>query len=229
MEFRMTTPLPVHLPPPPNPFATRYTGPAAGEYLFPADTDADTLLARLRAARWWGQITGPHGSGKSTLVQTLLPRIEAAGRVIDFYALHAAAPSSTGVSTVLGRRRASVASWSPTTQIVFDGYEQLGWLQRTWWKWQCRRRGAGLLVTGHFDLGLPPLWHTETSAELTRLVIARLLGESDPAWLCAGQVERLFAAHRGNVREILFALYDLYEQRLRHGPQDQDPEGFPTS
>ena len=98
---------------------------------------------------------------------------------------------------------------------MVDGYEQLGWLQRTWLKWQCRRHGAGLLVTAHDDLGLPPLWQTETNAELTQRVVARLLGEREAGWLSADQVERLFATHRGNLREVLFALYDLYEQQPR--------------
>jgi hypothetical protein len=70
-----------------------------------------------------------------------------------------------------------------------------------------------LLVTAHDDLGLPPLWRTETSAELTQRVVARLLDDGDAGWLRAEQLARLFAAHQGNVREVLFALYDLYEQR----------------
>ena len=76
------------LPPISNPFATRYTRPDAGEYLFPPDAGADLLIARLRQSAWWGQITGPHGSGKSTLVQTLLPHLQAAGRAVDLYAFH---------------------------------------------------------------------------------------------------------------------------------------------
>ena len=114
-----------------------------------------------------------------------------------------------------GLRRASITGWKPSTQILVDGYEQLGWLQRTWLKWQCRRRGAGLLVTAHDDVGLPPLWQTETSAELTQRVVARLLGESDAEWLDEDHVERLLATQRGNLREVLFALYDLYEQHQR--------------
>jgi hypothetical protein len=211
-----------------NPFATRYTRPDAAKYLFPPGTGADALIARLRESAWWGQITGPHGSGKSTLVQTLLPRLEAAGRAIDFFAFHredprraAGSPTPEPASRcylaqpLTGLRQASMAACSSTTQIVVDGYEQLSWLQRTWLKRQCRRRGAGLLVTAHDELGLPPLWRTDTSADLARRVVARLLGDGDDGWLSAGQVEQLFAAHRGNLRELLFALYDLYEQHQR--------------
>lgn len=201
-----------------NPFATRYTRPVANAYLFPEDAGAETLIAQLREFHWWGQITGPHGSGKSTLVETLLPGLEAAGRVIHCYTFHPAPWASTAASPAAGLRRARVACWNPMTQIVVDGYEQLGWLQRTWWKWQCRRRGAGLLVTGHEDLGFPPLWRTETSAELTRRVVARLLDQTDASWLRTEQLDRLFASHQGNVREVLFALYDLYEQQHHHEP-----------
>lgn len=229
------------LPPISNPFATRYTRPDAREYLFPSDVSAESLIARLRESAWWGQITGPHGSGKSTLVQTLLPCLQAAGRAVDFYAFHHEDPPLTAGSSpgpaadsdldqpggsapslrcvlakpLAGLRRASVAGWNPTTQIVVDGYEQLGRLQRSWFKWLCRRRGAGLLVTAHDDLGLPQLWRTETSAELTQRVVAGLLGASDAGWLSAEDVKRLFATHRGNLREILFALYDLYEKHQR--------------
>lgn len=227
------------LPPISNPFATRYTRPEAAEYLFPPGAGADLLIARLRASAWWGQLTGPHGSGKSTLVQTLLPRLQAAGRAVDFYAFHhdhrpLSAPTTCSgplasfdlnqsgepepasrcatAKPLAGLRRASIADWSPSTQIVVDGYEQLGWLQRTWLKWQCRRHGAGLLVTAHDDLGLPPLWQTDTSPELARRVVARLLGDRDADWLSSDHVERLFATCQGDLREILFGLYDLYEQ-----------------
>jgi hypothetical protein len=206
-----------------NPFATRFTQPAAGEYLFPGDVDAEALVARLRGSGWWGQITGPHGSGKSTLVQTLLPRIEATGRVIVFHTVSPFLPRSASFALPFGSRPAGVVEWGSATQIVLDGFEQLGWLQRTWWKWQCRRHGAGLLVIGHDDLGLPPLWQTETSAELTRLVVYRLLGESKPAWLPAEQLDEFFAAHQGNVREVLFALYDLYEQQSRCISSKKEP------
>jgi hypothetical protein len=209
----------------PNPFATRYTSPSAGEYLFPDDVGVETLIARLREFQWWGQITGIHGSGKSTLVQMLLPRLEAVGRVIDFYAFRADRPPLLLASASSGLRPARVADWTRSTQIVVDGYEQLGWLQRTWWKWQCRRRGAGLLVTGHDDLGFPPLWRTETSTEVTRRVVARLLDQADAPWLGAEQLDHLFATHEGNVREVLFALYDLYEQRHGHVLADDEPTG----
>ncbi len=225
----MTTDAPV---PTGNPFATRYTRPDAGEYLFPTDANADCLVVRLCQFGWWGQITGPHGSGKSTLVQTLLPRLEAAGRSVQFYLFQPtpprhgrAIPSRIAVAEPLAGgsrsqsladlRRASTTDWNSRTQIVVDGYEQLSWLRRTWLKRRCRRRQAGLLVTAHGDLGLPPLWQTGISMELARRVVARLLNEHAADWLDDDQVQRLLARHGGNLREVLFQLYDLFEQHQR--------------
>jgi len=233
--------MPTNWPPSGNPFATRYTRPEAGEFLFPADASADSLVARLRESAWWGQITGPHGSGKTTLVQTLLPRLEAVGRRVEWFAFHPALPTVAATPARTRREsgrpdrtagvepsppsfraqplaalwRASVASWDSTTQIVVDGYEQLRWLPRIWLKRRCRRWRAGLLVTAHLDMGLPPLYRTETNAELARRVVARLLGEREADWLSSQQVECLLATHRGNLREVLFALYDLYERHQR--------------
>jgi hypothetical protein len=223
-----------------NPFATRYTRPNVGQFVFPPGGEADSLIAQLQAQGWWGQITGPHGSGKSTLVYTLLPKLRAAGRHVEFHSLHASAERHAGGLPLDAASRAvsgsmanslhsyapvpsiacwrdSIASWNASTQIVVDGCEQLGWLQRTWLKWNCRRRGTGLLVTAHRDVGLPPLWTAQPSVELAQRVVARLLGQDDAGWLRGEQVERLFAEHRGNVRELLFALYDLYEQRNAGG------------
>src|SRR5262249_23632578 len=63
-----------------NPFATRRVRPGAIPFLFPTGESVGQLLDRLRAAGWWGQVVGPHGSGKSTLVAALLPELCQAGR-----------------------------------------------------------------------------------------------------------------------------------------------------
>ncbi len=60
-----------------NPFSTRFVRPGALAYRFPPGESAATLVERLAASGWRGQIVGPHGSGKSTLVAALgetLPR-----------------------------------------------------------------------------------------------------------------------------------------------------------
>ena len=71
-----------------NPFATRFTRPGAIGYLFPLGNSAVGTVDLLRNNNWWGEIVGPHGSGKSSLLAELLPLLEATGRRVNVYSLH---------------------------------------------------------------------------------------------------------------------------------------------
>jgi hypothetical protein len=187
-----------------NPFATRFTRPGAIEFLFPGGQSAESLVERLRAESWWGQIIGPHGSGKSTLLATLAPALEQAGRMVVSLAATAGRPLP----------QIDLAALTPRVQLVIDGCEQYGWLTRCKIQAVARDRGAGLLVTTHADLGLPTLLETQPSVELAELVVRRLLPPGD-ATVADDDVRQAFARHKGNLRETLFALFDLYQARTR--------------
>jgi hypothetical protein len=193
---------------PGNPFSTRFICPDADSYLFPEDTDAMRLVAKLREAGWWGQIVGPHGTGKTTLLHTLVPLMEKAGRRVEIHVLHR-------TDRRLAAARRTRRGWDSQTQVVIDGYDQLDWLSRTRLKRTCRSRGAGLLVTAHVPTGLPHVWRTETSLELAQTLVARLLPTEYASWITAEDVSRAFAAHRGNLREMLLSLYDVFEDRSK--------------
>jgi len=105
-----------------------------------------------------------------------------------------------------------VESLDENTQLIIDGFEQLSWWSRRSVKQVCRSRGAGLLVTAHQDLGLPTLLRTEPSLELAQAVVARLLPPGDET-LRPEDISRAFEATGGNLRETLFGLYDVYQQR----------------
>jgi hypothetical protein len=95
---------------------------------------------------------------------------------------------------------------------VLDGYEQLSW----WWRRRVqalvRRRGAGLLVTAHQPLGLPLLAQTQQSESLAQDIVAGLLAGKSSA-VTRADVTAAFARTGGNVRETLFALYDIHQSR----------------
>jgi hypothetical protein len=206
-----------------NPFATRFTRPGAIAYLFAKGESATALVARLAEQGWWGEIVGPHGSGKSTLLAELGPALAAAGRKVAWRQIGLTradggdwerAPVS-GVRKVPPRFAAVTAGsefWNETTQVVLDGYEQLSW----WWRRRvqalCRRRGAGLLVTAHEPLGLPPLVRTQPSEKLAQQVVAKLLADVQSP-VTAADVREAFARTGGNVRETLFALYDVHREK----------------
>jgi energy-coupling factor transporter ATP-binding protein EcfA2 len=186
-----------------NPFSTRFIRPGAISFLFPAGESVEGFLDRLRAANWWGQIVGPHGSGKSTLLAALLPALEAAGRRVVPITLHQGEHRLP---------RLDQKGFSATTQVVIDGYEQLSWWSRRRLKSVCRRHGAGLLVTAHSDIGLPALYETKPTEDLAHLVVARLTAKNGEP-ITPDDVRAAYAAARGDIRETLFKLYDVYQNR----------------
>jgi energy-coupling factor transporter ATP-binding protein EcfA2 len=186
-----------------NPFSTRFIRPGAIPFVFTNGQSPDALVQRLREQDWWGQIIGEHGSGKSTLLATLTLALEAAGRNTIAVALH---PGEHRLPPL------DRSAFSASTQFIIDGYEQLSWWSRRRIKSLCRRHRAGLLVTAHADVGLPTLYQTQPSEELAHTVVARLT-EGNQTAISSDDISAAFAAADGDVRETLFKLYDVYQQR----------------
>lgn len=183
-----------------NPFSTRFVRPGALPFRFPPGSDAASLAHDLERLGGWGQIIGPHGSGKSTLLAALLPHLRQRQTVVT-------------VELHTDRRRwPDLAPLPPPALLVVDGFEQLSW----WTRWRvrslCRRWGWGLLVTAHADMGLPLLHRTGVDPSVAHEIVAALLSP-DEQHLCApDHLEQALARHRGNLRDVLFDLYDIYER-----------------
>jgi hypothetical protein len=210
-----------------NPYATRWVRPGATPYFFPQDSHATSvetaqLLEKLRASGWRGAIVGPHGSGKSTLLATVVPAIEQSGIPVQLLALHDGQRRLPPV--VLRDIRQHVEDMqAPCRQIceyprglmIVDGYEQLGWWARRRLSALCRRCGWGLLITAHSNLSagdIPLLFHTVANLATVQYLVDYILPPHGGV-IFPDDVAAAFTAHAGNVRETLFALYDLFEQR----------------
>jgi hypothetical protein len=188
-----------------NPFGARRIRPGALPYFFPAGLDAAAVARRLRDNGWGGGIVGAHGTGKSALLARLLPVLEQHGQRALVVELHD------------GQRRLPLdpekeQRMRAFTLLAIDGYEQLSRWSQFWLKRLCRRHGWGLLVTAHDGVGLPPLCRTASTPALAERIVEHLMTGMPPL-LSAREVSDCFDRHRGDLREMLFELYDLYEQR----------------
>jgi hypothetical protein len=191
-------------PPPSNPFATRFVRPGALAYRLPPGLSLEELVARLRDHAWQGQIVGPHGSGKSSLVTALEPALTAAGRELVRVRLRD------------GQRRwpaeIDPRRWHGATLVIVDGYEQLD----RWARWRLARRrrraGGGLLVTAHASVGLPTIWETRPTAELLAALVADLLRKPELTEAERALVDAAFERRSGDLREALFDLFDDVER-----------------
>lgn len=188
-----------------NPFEARRLRPGAVPYVWPQKRTPAELLTRLEENGWRGQIVGPHGSGKSALVAALAEHIERAGRKIVRIELHD------------GQRRLpidlrSAPGCEAGAVVIVDGYEQLSRWNRFRLRRHCRRNRLGLVVTSHVSMGFPDLARTAAGLDQAVQLVERLASGSAfrPT---RREIAALLERHEGDLREVLFDLYDLYERR----------------
>lgn len=182
-----------------NPFRTERV--LSVRYRLPGGTAA--LLDRFEAMGRRAALIGPQGSGKTTLLEDLAPAIRARGlgvRWIDLDAEREFFDSAT--------YRRFFDALEPATVVLLDSAEKLG--RARWAAFEREsRRAAGLLVTAHGPGLLPTLRECSTTPALLAELVRELVGgEAETLPL-----DRLYERHRGNLREALRALYDLYAGR----------------
>lgn len=219
-----------------NPFATCWTKPGAIPFRFTAGASLSQLLLRFAAANWYGAIIGPHGSGKSALLETLTTQLMASGHPIKTLTLKDGqrqlspesfadirkpreaplpkAPCLPSQSTThLASARGLRTSTLPRI-IIVDGYEQLAWTERVKLVYHCRRESLGLLLTSHSVTCLPTLVKLAPDSELVNELVAGLCAQVS-TFIDPNIVAASHACHGSNVREIFFDLYDRYERIRR--------------
>jgi len=176
-----------------NPFAAaRVEGI---RYRLPDSLTWDGLLDRLTALRRRAALVGPHGHGKTTLLEELASRLTAF-RVVTI----------TLRRDLRRRRRLDwrrLRGLGPADFLLLDGADLLGrlaWLRVRW----CCRRAGGLVITSHRPGLLPTLLVCATTPDLLAGIVCELAGESTKV------EEELFARHGGNLRAALREMYDRY-------------------
>lgn len=201
---RLTATLDRH---PTNPFATRHTRPGA---IVPLDErgrarNLEKLLAVIARLGGSAAITGPHGTGKSTLLVALANVLADRGERVT--SLRVRSPSDLG-GVIGGLNRMPAGGI-----LCLDGWERLGRLASLLVVLWARRRGVRLIVTNHRPGLLPTIVQTRGTLPLLAEIVERL--PSDGGLLTSADLSAAFARHQGNLRESLADLYDRVEERRR--------------
>ena len=187
------------------------------QYKFPLSTliGCKTLNKRFAEAGLRGQIIGPHGSGKSTLIESLAEYLEITGLMVIKETLH---NSQRCISQSLGANLSDLPDHFPDiprkdTILIVDGYEQLSFLNGIRLIRLCRRKKIGLLVTAHSPrlFAGPVLYRTGTSADTLQKIVSYLI--SEPGFVPGEPLlSDLRQKHKKNTRAILDGLYDWWEK-----------------
>lgn len=161
--------------------------------------DLGRLWTRLAHLGGRAAIVGPHGTGKTTLLEALVddaPRRGYAPRLVRL-------AEARRHPTI--RVLAAACAAGPGALVAVDGSERMS-APGLRLLAAASRRASRLLVTAHHPGPLPTLIATATNPEL----LARLVDELAPGELASLEpiLPELFRRHSGNLRACLGELYD---------------------
>lgn len=170
------------------------------EFRLPGGLTWDTLVTKLANVNWIGAIVGPHGSGKSSLIEQLGPRLEERGLRPRLFRL-----TAESVQADKDALLATAREMRAPDMLLIDGAEQLS--TRQWLPLRVAVDSlAGCVVTLHRTGRLPTLLETETTPAL----LAELIGDLTGCSLPPGEAASIHARNRGNMRACFRELYDRW-------------------
>ncbi len=184
-----------------NPFATEFVEQVPFRF---ACGNWDQQLARLAALRFRAAITGPKGTGKTTLLEQLAGRLESRfpGTTVGSVCFDQAADDHQALlSHWLGKKRHG-------TVLLVDGMERLSMTRRCRLLASRRDPRGGLIVTSHRRCRLPVWIRCQGNAAVLQHVLDQLNVQLD-AGLWSEACDQLQHRH-GDIRSVLRYLYDQY-------------------
>ncbi|MHC4552578.1 MAG: hypothetical protein ACYSUT_07420 [Planctomycetota bacterium] len=170
-------------------------------YIPQAET-IEQIADRLKQMKYTAAIIGPHGGGKTTLLEHLeiYLRQQKMQTAKLFLNLDTKLPWREIISCVQSVPSGGV--------LFFDGACHLP----RWRFWQLKRavrkQSIGLVITAHSEGLLPTLTHCRSNPELLKAIVSGLLNETPP--YSDDDLAELFDKNNGNLRNCLWHLYDEY-------------------
>lgn len=149
----------------------------------------------------WSCILGPHGTGKTTLLEDLEPLLTARDRPTHWLRLNRDSSPDDRNAAIHGLR-----SLSSGTVCLFDGAEVLNCWQQFQLRRITRRKHLALIATLHRKRRLAILHHTSPDWPLTETLVRQLSHDHCSPELIE-QAKLAFQQSGGNVREVFRACY----------------------
>lgn len=191
-----------------NPFATRFTRPGY-RFVEPEDVSAvESLTVRFLRNGKRGQIVGPHGCGKTSLVYAMTRSLQTAFRETHFLVIR-----RQGWLGFRTEKIAGLPGSGDNDLWVVDGVENLSPIQRWCLVGHCRYRNCGLLLTSHQELlGVPVLKQMLPTFSQFKQIVEHLV-HAQHATVQSSSVREAYDRNGGNYREGLMFLYDVFQQQ----------------
>lgn len=165
----------------------------------------DELRERLRGLHYRAAIVGAYGSGKTRLLEELGMKLEEQGFPVALFRV-----SHDSSSCPKGLFRQLLFAHGAGHVILLDEADRLSTLS-----WLGLRilalRARGLIVTSHTYGMLPLLVECRPTVQLLDDILVELVGQERAEIRDAGRY--LFHECRGNIREVLRALYNVYAEK----------------
>jgi hypothetical protein len=181
-----------------NPFSTSHLERLP--FRFPQGVTWESFLKRLEELNWCASIVGGIGTGKTTLLEQLIPHLKERGFEPVTFRLQ----TESGIREK-DRLADELREVKKPGFILLDGAEQLS--TRQWLSIRgAASEAAGFIVAVHRTSRLPVALELETSPKLLKALAESLTGGALPG----GEAETLFHRHRGNLRECLRELHDRW-------------------
>ncbi|OVE76164.1 hypothetical protein BVX97_01885 [bacterium E08(2017)] len=155
------------------------------------DTDIESLLQKLKSMNYSGAIVGPHGFGKTTLMEALKERLESDGHTIK----------------MMRPDRGQRPRLSPEDIVFLDCAGLLNPFRMMLFKW-LTRKCKGVVITSHKTGVLPTLYECRTSKELQGKIVSELANDTSDKLRAIS--DSLYEKYNGNIRNSLRELYDAW-------------------
>jgi hypothetical protein len=214
-----------------NPFSSNFIQPGALAYeCFGRSEQSDSgpggtivpalesLIDRLLAVpNRCSMIVGPHGSGKSTLIHSLIQACHTRQPPLaTFHRRYSSSGSFEG-------NRESIVQIKMGSVVFIDGYEQIGWVKRIGLRLLLKRRSSFLVATMHRkQAGFTLLWETSIDPSIEEWVLESLLQKAQVSghWkakiLASAEWHQSRLKHGQNLRETLFDMYDWWQANAQN-------------